>query len=212
MAFENSTQTIKIAVTGGAGSGKSTVCKILKKLGVIVFSADQFARDIVQKDTVAYHKIIESFGKQVIEKDGRLNRSLLREIITTDHHAKEKLERIVHPEIILLMKEKLCSAQKSGLNIAIEVPLLFELSLENLFDLTVMVYSTKEHKIKRLENRDSVTRKNASDLLNLQMADQEKIRRSDFVIQNNDSKEQLEKDVKKLYEKILNRERFNQNM
>jgi len=198
--------TIKIAVTGGAGSGKSTVCKVFKKLGLIVFNADKFARDIVQKDSPAYHKIIEYFGKQLIEKNGRLNRRLLREIITTDHHAKNILERIVHPEIISLMKEKLLDAQKSGRNIAIEVPLLFELGLENLFDLSVMVYSSKEHKIKRLENRDSVTRQNALDLIELQMADEEKIKRSDFLIQNDDSKEQLEKDVKKLYEKILNRE------
>ncbi len=198
--------TIKIAVTGGAGSGKSTVCKVFKKLDVIVFNADKFARDIVQKDRPAYHKIIEYFGKQLIEKNGRLNRRLLREIITTDHHAKNILERIVHPEIISLMKEKLLDAQKSGRNIAIEVPLLFELGLENLFDLSVMVYSSKEHKIKRLENRDSVTRQNALDLIELQMADKEKIKRSDFVIQNDDSKEQLEKNVKKLYEKILNRE------
>jgi dephospho-CoA kinase len=199
-------RTIKIAVTGGAGSGKSTVCKVFKKLDVIVFNADKFARDIVQKDSPAYHKIIEYFGKQLIEKDGRLNRRLLREIITTDHHAKNILERIVHPEIISLMKEKLLDAQKSGRNIAIEVPLLFELGLENLFDLSVMVYSSKEHKIKRLEKRDSVTRQNALDLIELQMADKEKIKRSDFVIQNDDSKEQLEKDVKKLYEKILNQE------
>jgi dephospho-CoA kinase len=199
-------RTIKIAVTGGAGSGKSTVCKIFKKLDVIVFNADKFAKDIVQKDRPAYHKIIEYFGKKLLEKDGRLNRRLLREIITTDHHAKNILERIVHPEIISLMKEKLLDAQKSGRNIAIEVPLLFELGLENLFDLTVMVYSSEEHKIKRLENRDSVTRQNALNLIELQMADKEKIKRSDFVIQNDDSKEQLEKDVKKLYEKILNRE------
>jgi dephospho-CoA kinase len=198
--------TIKIAVTGGPGSGKSTVCNILRNTGVIVFNADQFARDVVKKNTAAYHKIIEAFGTQVIEKEGLLNRRLLRKIITTDPHAKDLLEKIMHPEIILLMKEKLFAAQKAGKNIAVEVPLLFELSLENLFDLTVTVYSTKEHKIKRLEVRDNVTRQNALDLIKLQMSDQEKIIRSDFLIQNNGSKEQLEKDVKKLYEKILNRD------
>jgi dephospho-CoA kinase len=195
---------IKIAVTGGAGSGKSTVCKILEKLGLMVFSADQIARDVVQIDTAAYHKIIEYFGKQVIEKDGLLNRSLLRKIITTNHHAKKILEKIVHPEIIILMKQILYKANKSSQNIAIEVPLLFELGLENLFDLTIMVHSSRENKIKRLENRDNVTKQNALDLIKLQMTDQEKIKRSHFLIQNDDSKEQLEKNVKKLYEKILN--------
>jgi dephospho-CoA kinase len=195
---------IKIAVTGGAGSGKSTVCKILEKLGLMVFSADQIARDVVQIDTAAYHKIVEYFGEKVIEKDGLLNRSLLRKIITTNHHAKKILEKIVHPEIIILMKQILYKANKSSQNIAIEVPLLFELGLENLFDLTIMVHSSRENKIKRLENRDNVTKQNALDLIKLQMTDQEKIKRSHFLIQNDDSKEQLEKNVKKLYEKILN--------
>lgn len=204
-------RTIKIAVTGGAGSGKSTVCRFFKSLGVMIFNTDQFARDIVEKDTDAYHKIIGYFGKQVIEKEGRLNRRLLREIITKDHKAKKILEKILHPEIILLMKDKLNDAQKTCQHIAIEVPLLFELGLENLFDVTVMVYSTKEHKIKRLEKRDSVNRQNASDLVELQMADHEKIIRSNFVIQNIDSMEQLEKDVKRLYEKIINQKRFDRN-
>ncbi len=194
---------IKIAVTGGAGSGKSTVCDILKKLGLIIFNADKFAYDVVQKDTEAYHKIIESFGEKVIEADGALNRRLLREIITQNNDAKNKLENIVHPEVIALMKKKLSDAQTLGQNIAVEVPLLFELDLENLFDVTVMVYSTKTNKIKRLKNRDRVTNQDASALIEIQMSDEEKLNRSDFVIQNNDSKEDLEKNVKKLYEKIF---------
>ena len=195
---------IKIAVTGGAGSGKSTVCKILKKLGLTIHNADNFARDIVQKDTFAYHKVIEYFGTQVLEKNGVLNRRLLREIITTDNNAKKILENILHPEIILLLKKKLSEAEKNGWNIVIEVPLLFELGLESLFDYVIMVDTSEEIKIKRLENRDGVTRQKALDLIELQMADKEKIKRSDFIIKNNGSIEQLEKDLKKLYEKILN--------
>jgi dephospho-CoA kinase len=197
--------TIKIAVTGGPGSGKSTVCNIFRKLGLLVFDTDRFARDVVKKNTVAYRQIIEYFGKQVVEKDGNLNRRLLRQIITTNVQAKNILEKIVHPEIILLMKEKMVAAQQNGTSIVIEVPLLFELKLENLFDLSIMLYSTNEHKIVRLENRDNITRQNASDLISLQMPDEEKMLRSDFLIENNGSKEQLEKDVKKLYEKIFDR-------
>jgi dephospho-CoA kinase len=198
--------TIKIAVTGGPGSGKSTVCNIFRKLGLLVFDTDRFARDVVKKNTIAYSKIIEQFGKQVVEKDGNLNRRLLREIITTNVQAKNILEKIVHPEIILLMKEQMVAAQQDATSIAIEVPLLFELQLENLFDLSIMVYSANEHKIDRLKNRDNITRQNASDLISLQMPDEEKMLRSNFLIENNDSKEQLEKDVKKLYEKIFDRE------
>ena len=197
-------KTIKIAVTGGAGSGKSTVCNILKNLGVIVFNADDFARDVVQKNSYAYRKIIEFFGKQILEKDGALNRRLLREIITEDHQAKKNLEDILHPEIIFLIKEKLSDTKSFDGNIAIEVPLLFELGLEKLFDFTIMVHSSEEIKIKRLQERDNVNRQNALDLIELQMPDKEKITRSNFIVQNNDSIEHLENHVKKVYKKILN--------
>lgn len=197
-------KTIKIAVTGGAGSGKSTVCNILKNLGVIVFNADDFARDVVQKNSYAYRKIIEFFGKQILEKDGALNRRLLREMITEDHQAKKNLEDILHPEIIFLIKEKLSDTKSFDGNIAIEVPLLFELGLEKLFDFTIMVHSSEEIKIKRLQERDNVNRQNALDLIELQMPDKEKITRSNFIVQNNDSIEHLENHVKKVYKKILN--------
>ncbi|MFO8083217.1 MAG: dephospho-CoA kinase [Desulfobacterales bacterium] len=200
--------SIKIAVTGGVGSGKSTVCSIFEKLGMIVYSADQFAREVAKKETSTYHKIVEHFGKQVLKKNGCINRQLLRKIITQNSHDRIVLEKIVHPEIISLMKKNLAEAQNRCQNVAMEVPLLFELGLENLFDLSVMVYSEKKLKIQRLQTRDNVTEEKASALIGLQMADEKKIKRSDFVVYNSGSQEQLAKDVKRLYKKILEREKW----
>lgn len=202
-----SEDSIKIAVTGGVASGKSTVCNIFQDLGVNTYSADQFSRDVVKKDSRAYHKIIEYFGKTVVKKDGSINRRLLRDIITKNYQDKVALENIVHPEIISLMKKKLAEAQKTSQNIVMEVPLLFELDLENLFDVTIMVYAESDLKMERLQTRDNVTEKKASTLMGLQMADEKKIKRSDIVIYNNGSKEQLAKEVKKLYKKILEPEK-----
>lgn len=202
-----SEDSIKIAVTGGVASGKSTVCNIFQDLGMTTYSADQFSRDVVKKDSRAYHKIIEYFGKTVVKQDGSINRKLLRDIITKNYQDKVALENIVHPEIISLMKKKLAEARKTSQNIAMEVPLLFELGLENLFDVTIMVYAEGDLKMERLQTRDNVTEKKASTLMGLQMADEKKIKRSDFVIYNNGSKEQLAKEVKKLYKKILEPEK-----
>lgn len=202
-----SENSIKIAVTGGVASGKSTVCNIFEDLGVVTYSADQFSRDVVKKDSRAYHKIIEHFGKTVVKEDGSINRRLLRDIITKNQQEKVALENIVHPEIISLMKKKLAETQKKSQNIVLEVPLLFELGLENLFDVTIMVYAESDLKMKRLQDRDNVTEEKASTFIGLQMADEKKVKRSDFVIFNNGSKEQLAKEVKKLYRKILEPEK-----
>ncbi len=198
-----SENSLKIAVTGGVASGKSTVCNIFEDLGVATYSADQFSRDVVKKDSRAYHKIIEHFGKTVVKEDGSINRRLLRDIITKNHQEKVALENIVHPEIISLMKKKLAETQKKSQIIVMEVPLLFELGLENLFDVTIMVYAESDLKMKRLQARDNVTEEKASTLIGLQMADKKKVNCSDFVIFNNGSQEQLAKEVKKLYRKIL---------
>jgi dephospho-CoA kinase len=175
---------------------------------MIVYSADQFAREVAKKGTSTYHKIIEHFGKQVLKKDGCINRQLLRNIITQNSHDRIALEKIVHPEIISLMKKSLAEAQNRCRHVAMEVPLLFELGLENLFDLTVMVYSEKKLKIQRLQTRDNVTEEKAIALIGLQMPDEKKIKRSDFVIYNSGSQKQLAKDVKRLYKKILEREKW----
>ena len=201
--------SIKIAVTGGVASGKSTVCFFFKNLGMVVFSADQFAREVVEKGTDVYNKIIEHFGKQILKNDGNINRQLLRDLITQNNENRIFLEKIVHPEIIMLMKAKLDDAQKNGQIIVMEVPLLFELGLEKLFDVTVMVYSKKEAKIRRIQTRDNVTAEKAGAFIGLQMSDEKKIEASDFMIYNNNSKEHLEKDVKKLYEKILRKKKWN---
>ena len=118
-----SDRPVKVAVTGGAGSGKSTVCRIFEKLGLAVFDADEFARDAVEIGSPAYRKILGHFGKEVLDQNGRLNRKLLREIITKNPDAKKALENFVHPEITRMMRKELDKACESGMDVVMEVPL-----------------------------------------------------------------------------------------
>ncbi len=190
---------IRVAVTGGAGSGKSTVCRIFEKLGVLVFDADRFAREAVEIGTPAYRKIVAHFGKNILDQEGSLNRKLLREIITVNPKAKKALESFVHPEITGTMRRKLDQARESGLDVVMEVPLLFELELENMFDFSIMVYAERESRIGRLEERDNVDRNRAAALVDLQMSDTEKSKRADYVIRNTGRLKELEQDIKKLH-------------
>ena len=176
---------------------------MLKRLGLAVYDADRFARDAAEMGTRGYRKIVERFGRRVLQKDGCLNRRLLREIITGDREAKDALEKILHPEIVRMMREKLENARRTGENLVMEVPLLFELGLEKMFDAVVVVFSDERSRIRRLTRRDDLDETRAKALVGLQMPESEKVRRADWVLRNVGSLENLEKDVEKMYFRLF---------
>jgi dephospho-CoA kinase len=197
-------KTIKVAVTGNAGSGKTSVCNILKKMGAQVVFSDVIAREVVSPGTPAYKNIINFFGKRVLKENGFLNRKMLRSIIANDDSARKTLEKIVHPEIIKFIKLKMNKAEKDVKRfVFVEIPLLFELCLEDLFDLVITVSADYELRIERLMCRDKVSRYDAESLFSLQMPEEEKIKRAELVIKNNGSIEQLIKSVEVLYSELI---------
>ncbi|MCK4620432.1 MAG: dephospho-CoA kinase [Desulfobacterales bacterium] len=197
-------KTIKVAVTGNAGSGKTSVCNILKKMGAQVVFSDVIAREVVSPGTPAYKNIINFFGKGVLKENGFLNRKMLRSIIANDDSARKTLEEIVHPEIIKFIQLKMNKAEKDVKRfVFVEIPLLFELCLEYLFDLVITVSADYELRIERLMCRDKVSRYDAESLFSLQMPEEEKIKRAELVIKNNGSIEQLIKSVEVLYSELI---------
>ena len=195
---------LKVAVTGGAGSGKTTVCKRLKELGVKVISSDALAREAVAKGSPAYKNIVNYFGEKVLISDGNINRQMLRRSIINDDVARLALERFIHPEISKLMQRKTAKAEEDGDRVVlIEVPLLFELGLEGQFDVVVVVSTDFELRVKRLMDRDNISREEAENLLNVQMPNKDKVERAEFVLTNEGSKEQLKKSVDLFYKKFI---------
>jgi dephospho-CoA kinase len=196
--------TIKVAVTGGAGSGKTLVCNHLKKLGANVISSDALAREAVSQNSPAYKNIVNYFGKRVLLSDGNLNRQMLRRIIINNDTDRLTLEKIIHPEITKKMMLKVTQAkQADDPMVLLEIPLLFELGMEDQFDTVVMISTERKLRIKRLMNRDNVTRNEAEKLINVQMPDEVKVERAQFVLTNNGSKKQLITSVDILYKNIL---------
>jgi dephospho-CoA kinase len=196
----------KIAVTGGAGTGKTTVCERLRKWGIFIISADELSREVVFPGTLGLQKIVDAFGGKALHRDGTLNRAMLRHLITTQKTARTTLENILHPEIVRLMHQKIKDAGDSGESVVVvEVPLLFELGLEKEFDLVVLVCLTHDLQVKRLMIRDDVTRKEAEALLRIQMPEEKKKAKSVYVIDNDGDLEQLAERVDRLYEKRIQR-------
>ena len=199
----NMAKVVKIAVTGSAGSGKTSVCDRFRELGLKVISSDSLAREAVAPGTAAYEMIVDAFGKQILRKDGTLNRQMLRRMMITDDNTRKILGQCIHPEINRLMHLKMAEAEKESIPVVvIEVPLLFESGMENRFDAIIVVFSDRELQIKRLVKRDTVSRREAKALLSVQIPDEDKIEQSDFVIKNNDSSVEMIKSVDHIYEKI----------
>jgi dephospho-CoA kinase len=193
-------KVLKVAVTGGAGSGKTTVCNRLKELGVKVISSDALAKEAVAQGSLAHEKIVNYFGKKVLLNDGNLNRQELRSIVITDDVARLALERFIHPEISRLMHLRIAQAKQDGDPVLlVEVPLLFELGMAEQFDVVIVVSADHELRVKRLMDRDNVSRDEAEDLINVQMPQAEKVERAEFVLANDCSKDQLIRSVDLLF-------------
>ncbi len=196
-------KVLKVAVTGGAGSGKTSVCNRLKELGVKVISADEMAREAVAPGSEALTKIIRFFGEKVVLPDGTLNRKILRRMITDDDDARLTLERFLHNEITNLIQKNVVCAEKEGCRmVVIEVPLLFELDMKDRFDRVVVVIADKELRVKRLMERDQTSRESAENLINVQMPDEEKVGRADYVVWNEGSMENLLESVDVLFKNL----------
>jgi len=194
---------LKIGVTGSAGSGKSLVCRHFKTLGLVVLDCDVIARQVVEPGTAGLNKIVELFGQNIIDKNNNLDRAKLRNIIINAPVLRKKMEIILHPliniEMILQMKNAEYKEKKA---VAVEVPLLFELNIEHIFDITIAVISEDKDIVKRICNRDKVKEQDALKMLDLQMPQKEKQKRADHVIINKKDGSELFESVTNLFNKI----------
>lgn len=190
----------KIAITGSLGTGKSTILKILQNLGFSTFSCDEVVKNLY-KDPDIQKKIIEIFGKEILSIDGKLNKKKILEKILEDNKLKEKLESLFHP----LVKEKLLEfirERKEEKIIFAEVPLLFEVGWEDLFDeiwvITCSPLTQKERILKK-----GLEEKLGEKLLKLQLSLKEKEKKAHKIIFSEKSFEELEKEIKEMLKEYL---------
>lgn len=182
-----------IGLTGGIGSGKSTLSRIFKSLGVEVIDADLVARLVVQKGQPALIKIFEYFGDDINEK-GELNRAKLRELIFKDPEKKLWLNNLLHP---LIREEMLAQLQRAkGKYVILEAPLLFENKLERYCDYVLVVDVSEACQIKRAMLRDNTEQSIIENIIASQINRAQRLEKADFVVDNeNISLQALESSV-----------------
>lgn len=173
----------KIGVTGSAGSGKSVVCGRLEELGLTVISSDKIAREVVLPGQSAYLDVVKLFGRSIVLPDGLLDRAALRRVISSDRDMGKQLESIVQPAIIAELSRRVSMGTCEN-PIVVEVPLLFELDMASMFDVTVVVAADENMLVQRVADRDNVSLEDAAGLLFLQMPQSIKVDLADYVIWN----------------------------
>lgn len=189
-----------VGITGTFGSGKSTVRDLFRRWGARVIDADRLAHEALRKGSEPYRKIIDVFGKAVAKRNGALDRKKLAGIVFSDSVKRKKLERIIHPYVFRRIREKLANL-KSGI-VAIEVPLLFETGFRRQVDRTVAVHSSKQKILSRLSRTRHLEKSDIEARTAAQMPLPEKIKRSDFVINNTNGPKQTLRQTKRIWAEI----------
>lgn len=192
---------IVVGVTGSLASGKSEVVGLFKKRGAQVFDADNAAKKAVQKGKPAYKAIIKILGKGFLKKSGELDRKKLAWHVFSHPNDLKKLNILIHPAVIFECFKMIEQFKRKKGLLVLDVPLLFESKMEGLADHTVVVYSKKEKMIGRAKKR-GLPEDLAKKILSAQWPLEKKKKLADFLIENNGSLADLEKQVLKLSEKF----------
>lgn len=188
-----------IGLTGGIATGKSTVATMMRQEGIPVVDADVIAREVMEIDGAAYNQVVQTFGPEILDADGSINRALLGERIFSDEVMRLKLNSIVHPVVRSELVAKAEAYQREGHeHVVMDIPLLYESELFYLVDKVLLVYVTPELQLERLMSRDQAGMEQARSRMNAQMPIDEKVERADAVIHNHGTKEETRDELRRI--------------
>lgn len=196
---------LKVGLTGGIASGKSTVSRIFASFGAKVLDADKVAREVLLPGQPAWTKLRRAFGQEFFHPDGTVKRKQLRKLVFADPEKRSQLNAIVHPEVmkeINRRSEILSSSVQTGV-LLVDVPLLLEVGVANRFDKVVVVYVSKSVQINRLQQRDGISEEEAKQALKAQMALSKKVEQADYVIDNSGTLEETQAQVQRVWQELL---------
>lgn len=202
--------TLIVGLTGGIGSGKSSVAAMLEKLGAVVIDADAIVHELQARGRPLLDEIAAEFGPQVLTRDGALDREALGAIVFRDAAARQRLNRLVHPKVGAEFARRLQAAREGGVPLVVlDIPLLFESRRAGssgasamAFDATILVWAPRETQIERQLAREDYGRDEAERRVAAQMPIDEKRALADHVIDNSGSLAETERQVRELYARL----------
>lgn len=195
---------LKVGLTGGIASGKSTVAKMFVELGAHLVDTDQLARQAVEPGSPAFEEIVAAFGPGVLDARGDLDRRGLRDKVFGDEMARARLNAIVHPRVAMLVQAELARLEAldpDGVAL-IDVPLLFETNWQGRYAAVVLVYAPASKQATRLMARDGADRARALTALQAQMDIEEKRGQAQFVVDNSGGLAETHRQVKAVWSQL----------
>lgn len=193
-------------LTGGIGSGKSTVAAMLEEYGVPVVSADELSRMVVAPGSEGLADVVEAFGREVLDERGELDRKKMGKIVFANADKRRALEAILHPRIRERYEQVLDALEKAGHPVMVyEVPLLFEkkLHLQDEMKAVILVASSADNRIARVKDRDALTTEEVLARMRTQLPEEEKRRLADYVVLNDGDLDDLRREVEYLISRYL---------
>ncbi len=192
-----------IGLTGGIGSGKSTVSQFLAELGAVILDADEIGHEAFKPDTEIWRQVVAAFGRQILTPDGNIDRKKLGNIVFSNPESLSRLNQIMHPRMYALVKAQLEEYRRQGVGVVVlEAPLLLEAGWTSLVDEVWVTTAPEATVLKRLEERTGMSQAESLTRLRSQLPSEERVRQADVVINTDCDLDELKSKVKELGQRL----------
>ncbi|WP_085873553.1 MULTISPECIES: dephospho-CoA kinase [unclassified Nocardioides] len=192
---------MRVGLTGGIASGKSTVSAILAELGAVVIDADKLAREVVQQGTPGLAQVVEAFGPEILTEDGDMDRAKVGSIVFNDEAKRKTLEGIVHPLVFERYAELEAAAPQDGI-VVHDIPLLAESGRADGFDAVIVVETPAEVQVERMLRDRGWTREDAESRIAAQASPEQRRAIATYLIENTGTREDLRHRVTEVFEAL----------
>ncbi len=200
---------VVIGVTGGVGTGKSTVSSMFKQLGARILDADALAHEAMEPGRLAWRQIVKTFGDDILNEDRTINRRLLAQQVFSDETARKRLEAIVHPQVLRRIKQELhrVRRRRAVRAVVLDVPLLAEAGAQELVDALVVVTAEPSQQRQRLARRRGWTEEDVARRAQAQWDLSTKVALADYVVDNRDGLERTRRQVRQIWHQVMSNDR-----
>ena len=193
-----------IGLTGGIGSGKSSVAQFLAELGAVILDTDKVGHEALKPDTEAWREVVVVFGRQILTPAGEVDRKRLGELVFSNPEALARLNQIVHPRIGEAVQVQLEEYRRRGVPVVVlEIPLLVETGGTAMVDQVWVTVTSEPVVLSRLEARSRLSRQQSLSRIRSQISNEERVKHADVVIDNDGSLDDLKSRVRELWQRLL---------